>query len=246
MVCAACGIDARGTFIDPSPVATIPAPPPADDDAGSPPIDAGLDTSKPPPATPLCDGDDATLIACFGFEGSVTDGSSARIIPLQSDNVGFAPGREGQAVVFTLTPKTDFRLPPATLNTAQATIEMWIRPATLPAAGARTILVDENGRFGVILQSDGTISCRSVNAATKATIGKWTHLACVHDGAMLSAYVDGQLEASAPNTLGTTSDFVGIGEDSTSTADGFDGMMDNLRIWSRALSSLEVSAAASR
>lgn len=195
---------------------------------------------------PLCDPTATDLLACFACEGAATDGSGSALVPDTASNLSFVAGKEGLALKLTLSPKSDLRLPFATLNTPSMTIEMWLRPASLPASGGRALLVDMNGRFGVTMSDDGTLSCRSVAATTKATVGKWTHLACVHDGANLTAYVDGTMEATAANTLATTSDFVGVGQDSPSGGDGFDGELDNLRFWSAARSGVQVAAAAAR
>lgn len=77
-------------------------------------------------------------------------------------------------------------------------------------------------------------------------VGSWIHFACVNDGATMRAYVGGQLETSVANVLGTTSVFVGVGDDSTSTNDTFIGMVDSMRSWTRALSATEVLTAAAR
>jgi hypothetical protein len=261
LVLIACGIDAVGAKVDEA--RTTPTNfegGTAEDDASSRDDgstgdggnddadagDAGDGGDGGIPVGPLCPATAQGLVACFAFEDSATDGSPSPIVPLSAANIGYAAGHEGQAAAFTLSPKTDMRLPHASMNTTAMTIEMWIKPAALPAAGERFVLVDMDGRFGVTLQPDGTINCRSLSATTKATVGNWIHFACVNDGTTMKAYVGGQLETSVANVLGTTSDFIGIGEDSTSTGDGFVGTMDNLRIWTRGLSASEVTAAAAR
>ncbi len=218
-------------------------------DAGGDPLDAAVDADAGDGAVslpPLCDKTATDLLACFAFEGAATDESAAGLVPDMASNLSFVAGKEGQALELTLSPKSDLRLPFATLNTPAMTIEMWLRPASLPSAGGRMLLVDMNGRFGVTMGDDGTLSCRTVAALTKAAVGKWTHLACVHDGTSLTAYVDGKMEATAANTLASTADFVGIGQDSPSGADGFDGALDNLRFWGAARTAAEVAAAAAR
>ena len=123
---------------------------------------------------------------------------------------------------------------------------MWLRPETLPAAGSRAMLVDMNGRFGVFMNDDGSLHCRTVSSLTKVTAGAWTHLACVQDGATLTTYVNGKSEAAAPSTLASTSDFIGIGQNSPDGSEPFDGVLDSLRIWSEPLDPAAVAEAASR
>lgn len=247
-VTAACGIDATGKLVETAP-SSIPVVQPSQD--AGPSLDASDETTITVESSPLCDPNDATLIACFGFDGSVSDESGTRGVPLMATDIGFAPGHEGLAAVLTTTPKSDLRFDPAPLNTAQMTIELWMKPASIPVDPARYMLFDQNGRFGMIVHSDATITCVAGGvttvAATKATIGTWHHVACVHDGAMMTMYVDGKLESSVAGVaLSSTTDFVGVGEDSTSAGDVFDGMLDNLRVWSKARSSLEIAASASR
>jgi hypothetical protein len=261
---AACGIDAVGTKLRESTPAESGIDGGATDATNDEPMDgANADSGEPTDASadapadagdgaaldagPLCAPSAVGLLACFRFEGSATDESPSPLVPLSAANIGYAIGHEGQGAVFTpASPKTDLRLPHATFNTAQMTIEVWLEPASLPATGERFSIVDMEGRFGVTLQPDGTFRCRSLATTKKAAIGKWIHLACVNDGTTMSAYVDGKIDTSVANVLGTTSDFIGVGEDSTSTNDTFDGMMDNLRIWTRGLTAPEVAAAAAR
>jgi hypothetical protein len=259
----ACGIDAVGSMIDdaaapppnvdgsPAPIADAETPidgaivDSSADDGASNDADASGDAA-PVDAGALCPTNAVGLIACFPFEGSASDSSPANTVPLVATNIGYAVGREGQGAVFTVSPKTDLRLPHAAFNTTAMTIEVWLKPASLPASGERFSIVDMEGRFGVTLQPDGTMRCRSLATTKKAKVGEWSHLACVNDGATMSAYFDGKIDTSVANVLGTTSDFIGIGEDSTSTNDTFDGMMDNLRIWARGLTAGEVASAAAR
>jgi hypothetical protein len=225
-------------------------------ETGAPPIvdgnekDGGViaDSSNDGPRKEALCPQRADLVACFGFDGDALDGSNLRTALMASDNVTFpmTGGRENQAVRLTLTPKSNLRFPfKQFVNTARATIELWFRPETLSTSN-RKLLVDMEGRFGVLIETDATIHCRNVEATTKATIGTWTHVACVNNGTTMTAYVNGISEASANNTLGTTSEWIGIGQDSTSGNDGFDGMIDNLRFWSEARTPAEVAAAAAR
>jgi hypothetical protein len=255
---AGCGLTVSGSPDDAS--SSTDTPPSLPGDGAAPPsssspstdeggVQAGAaDSSSDAPVVKeaLCP-QRADLVACFGFDGNAVDGSNLRTALMASDSVTFpSNGRENQAVRLTLSPKSNIRFPfKQFLNTNKATIEMWFRPETL-ASGGRTLLVDMDGRFGVIIESDATIHCRSIAATTKAKAGTWTHVACVNDGATMTAYVNGVAEASGSNTLGTTADWVGIGQDSTSGNDNFDGMIDNLRFWSEARTPAEVAAAAAR
>ena len=92
------------------------------------------------------------------------------------------------------------------------------------------------------LYIDGT--SRAVNSNFSPSIGKWHHVVGTWDGVTMSIYVDGVLRNSAsPRTgtldTGTTSKFVG-----KYTISGYEfyGLIDEVRVYNRALSADEVRA----
>lgn len=244
LACAGCGLDVVGSG---APGASDASTNGATADAGIGAIPITGDGRDGGLLGPLCDPSRTSLLVCFRFEGAVIDESGKGLASVQATNLGFVPGREGSGARFTVTPKSELRLPFDTLNTPRVTIEMWLKPDALPSGEqARAMLMDQNGRFGIALAPDGTLRCRSVVGKTKAAVGVWTHLACVHDGVTLTTYVNGVAEGSAANSLSDTEDPVFVGSDSPGGGDPFEGTIDNLRIWSEPLSAAEVAAAAAR
>ena len=71
--------------------------------------------------------------------------------------------------------------------------------------------------------------------------GVWTHIAYTYDGALVKGYLDGVLKIQAPATTDIQARGVGlrIGVDG-SFQQGFNGRIDDLRIYSRALTQGEV------
>lgn len=210
----------------------------------------GAPTSPPPTPTPtpapLCDPDDTTLLACFGFEGNVSDGSSFGRIPTTA-SVGYGAGIDGSALVLTAT--TGFVLPDASeLDPPNQTFEVWLNADVLPAATLRMGIMDKDGQYGVFLRSDGSLTC-SCSGATLATTpagavsaGTWHHVACNLAPAGQRIYVDGVLAASVASACdpSTGADSgVYIGENGTAGDDQFLGRFDRLRIWSDARTELE-------
>lgn len=78
--------------------------------------------------------------------------------------------------------------------------------------------------------------------------GAWHHFALVDDGLTARSFIDGELTASAPST-GTLWQMDGkvlsIGDHVVLGADPWDGDLDELRVWRRALGAEEVAEAAS-
>ena len=65
--------------------------------------------------------------------------------------------------------------------------------------------------------------------------GRWTHVAGVYDGKERRLYVDGQLDAAAPATGA-----ISLGDD-TAIGRDFPGVLDEVRVWNRALSPEELA-----
>jgi tetratricopeptide (TPR) repeat protein len=72
--------------------------------------------------------------------------------------------------------------------------------------------------------------------------GRWHHLVGVYDGSRLSLYVDGELDATigAAGCVRTNDRPVFIGENSEETNREWDGLIDDVRIYSYALSAKEI------
>jgi beta-galactosidase len=77
---------------------------------------------------------------------------------------------------------------------------------------------------------------------TEMTDGQWHHLVGVYDGTHLILYVDGKLDAKTEATGRIRSNDwpVYIGENSEETSREWDGLIDDVRIYSYALSAEEV------
>jgi hypothetical protein len=245
---AACGIDVRGiaSATDAGAIANA-----SYDAAPLPLVDAGASSSgaiedasraDAPLAYEACP-PSSDLLLCLAFDDTAADGSPSALT-VNATNLTFAAGKHGSAGRFALSPKTDVQIPAYQgFNTPIATVEFWINPASFPSTG-QMLVVDMDGRFGVYLNADRTVSCRTFPLVSKSTIGQWMHIACVNDGTTMYAYANGKLEASGANQLGNTSNFIAIGQDSPSGDRSFDGLLDTLRIWKSARSATEVAAAA--
>jgi hypothetical protein len=182
-------------------------------------------------------------VGCFRFDGTLKDESPAALAAA-GRNVAFAPGLDGQA----LSVRADTRVQvPETraLDVAELTIELWVQPRALPAGLARMGLVDNQEQYGLFVYAGGAVRCSgggdAVLAPGAVAAGRWTSLACVIGAATLSLHVDGAPVASTPRTtplptVGTQGLAIGgnnpgVFDDSP---DAFDGLIDNLRLWSRA------------
>lgn len=83
-----------------------------------------------------------------------------------------------------------------------------------------------------------------VQSNTKIVDGRWHHVAAVYDGARKYLYVDGGLDASpkARGTLAQSDDPIWIGNNFNQRGRAYDGLVDDVRLYSRALPAVEVQA----
>ncbi|WP_234022930.1 LamG domain-containing protein [Sorangium cellulosum] len=230
--------------------------PGVDTDTG-PGVDTGTGTdepeqpSQPPPPgedlPALCDAGDASLIACFRFEGSPDDDSANGFKPERSRDLSYVPGKDGQALKLGRRGDLRFRHD-AAWAAAAMTIDVWINPASLPE-DTRYAVIDSGGKPSIFLMPGGVVRCtmgveRNVSAGVVA--GKWTHVACLSDGQTQILYVNGVEVDRSPSgpVLAEGEQPIHIGSDEPSGRNEFDGLIDSLRVFRRTLTPQEVCAAA--
>jgi hypothetical protein len=79
---------------------------------------------------------------------------------------------------------------------------------------------------------------------TKVDDGRWHHAVGVYDGTRIALYIDGKLDASAPASgqIATNDEPVLIGENSEKPGRFWHGLLDEVRLYSYALSEDEITA----
>jgi hypothetical protein len=101
------------------------------------------------------------------------------------------------------------------------------------------------GSFAFVMtETDTTADPILAGAKNPPAAGVWYHLAGVYDGATLALYVDGILQESTPYSSGwraAGSTCIGRGKYDGSPTDYLAGLVDEVRLYSRALSTQEVA-----
>jgi PKD repeat protein len=198
------------------------------------------------------------LVAAFSFdEGSgttIADASGTASNGTISGATWASQGKYGKALSFdgvndwvTVSDTSSLDL------THSMTIEAWVYPTVAPT-GWRTIVVKE--------QSGGVVyylhaSSASNQPATGVFIGAeqrlqggsrlaantWTHLAATYDGTRQRLYINGIEVANRPQTgqIQTSNSPLHIGGNSV-WGEYFQGRIDEVRIYNRALSAVEIQA----
>lgn len=131
------------------------------------------------------------------------------------------------------------------------TIAVWVSPQTLPTAGTVKLLSKDNifefeiGHAGPRSYSVRLNNTRRGQGLNLVEIGIWQHLAVTWDGTTVRYYLNGQANGSAAfaGPLNSNNTHVGIAARPVgSTGSGwFDGWLDELRLYGRALSDTEIA-----
>jgi len=210
-------------------------------------------TGNPAPACrPLLDG----ATAWFPGEDArnVFGGESGTLI----GDAKIAPGRWGNAFQFDGVNDTVSVPGTAGLDLQDLTVECWLRRASTTRVGndGSAVLMGGNGGAWVFaINAEGGLYLGKVGAANSPAQGavvddQWHHVAVTRQGTQLWFYVDGLPagDASFPEPFGP-SDSYGIGGLSRpfdNITYGFQGLIDDLTVYRRALTPAEITAVADR
>jgi hypothetical protein len=130
------------------------------------------------------------------------------------------------------------------------TLEAWVKPATIDSEWRDIIYKGEDIYYLECTTSSdgapgvgGTFAATSLYGTDLLSEGAWAHLAATYDGADLRLYVDGTQVASQTQTglIESSTNPLHLGGDEF-FGQFFDGVMDEVRIYNRALSASEIQA----
>ncbi len=165
---------------------------------------------------------------------------------LSNDTPVFAGGQS-----IELDGNDSFQVNAPTYDTA-VSVEAWIKPTAL---GGLQIMWDDYGNPGVLLKTGDDEIGFNISTTEHPGLGiqrfggtvvegVWQHVAGVYDGSELRVYLDGVEVASAATSgpIQTSGDeYAGIGGgDGFVPGNQFSGLMDDLRIYQRAISPSEL------
>ncbi len=103
-------------------------------------------------------------------------------------------------------------------------------------------LFSEGGVFKLRFETESGRA--DINADLPET-GKWLHVAFTNDGEKAVLYIDGEIiaEGDIPGALNTIDDPLRIAQDCERPNNVFMGMIDEVRLWNRALSQDDINIA---
>ena len=154
---------------------------------------------------------------------------------------------------------TDTTASPLDLSTGM-TVEAWVNPTVMSgwecgvagegllsyalyAHDGAPLAVGQPVPAGYVrLNPVASTTDRAVRGTTKLTLGVWTHLATTVDGTNQRFYVNGVLvgTTASSGTIAVSNGALRIGGNASSTGEFFQGLIDEVRVYNRALSAAEI------
>jgi hypothetical protein len=202
--------------------------------------DVAVTVHAPPPPS-------GSLLGAWSFDegtGATLGDSSGNGRTGAVTGATWTTGRYGQALSFDgndVVTLGDLDL------TGPFTVMVWMQTRSLHESGCGALVMKPRAYGFEICQerlyaSVGTGSTwteRHGEALTSADLNVWKHLALTHDGRFLRYYIDGTFYTWAETTYGTSDNVLLFGGGDTSS--GFwNGLIDEVRIYNRALSETEI------
>jgi YVTN family beta-propeller protein len=174
---------------------------------------------------------------------------------------GFATGEIKQAFAFNGSSGVELGNPSSLNITGPITLNAWINPNSLDSyrtvfdqlstgnnLGEIEFRTNPFGAFDFFRRtSQGSVVVQGASTQTRAAAGTWQHVAAVFDGSSYQIYVNGVLDpGNGPGSSALTSYTASagpgsaIGANLSAPAEGFNGLIDEVQIFNRALSASEV------
>jgi hypothetical protein len=197
------------------------------------------------------------LVAAYGFDetsGATTadlsgNGNTGTLVGATRTTAG----RFGGALSFDGTNDSVNVPDSASLDlTTGMTVEAWVQPDILATKWRTVAAKDQTGRLAYALYANRNTSrpwteiyaggaVRGAAGTTQLPVAQWTHLATTYDGAALRLYVNGTQVSSTSyaGSIVVSSGLFRIGGNSI-WGEWFDGLIDEVRVYNRALSAEEI------
>jgi hypothetical protein len=200
------------------------------------------------------------LVAAYGFEEgtgtTVADASGRGHTGTISGAAWAAAGRYGKALRFD---GVNDRVGVADSNaldlSARFTLEAWVNPVVL--TGWRTVLMKETAdglayavyandnapQPAAYTRIDGAAASDGSSGVAALPVNAWTHLAATYDGSTLRVFVNGVEVGSEPvsGNVVKSANVLSIGG-SLVWGEYFEGLIDEVRVYNRALTAAEIDA----
>lgn len=138
--------------------------------------------------------------------------------------------------------------------TTGMTMEAWVRPTAVGSLWRTVMLKEQPGNLIYALYAGNgagrpashvfTTSDRGLNGTTATPLNAWTHLASTYDGVTHRLYVNGVQAATSALTgsIRASTGVLRIGGNGIWNDEWFAGLIDEVRLYNRALTAAEIQA----
>jgi len=192
------------------------------------------------------------LVACYPFDGNASDFSTKGNHGIPQGNLQYVTGKLGQAAQFDGTSSYISIVANSNLKMQGAiTLAAWIKPSEFPSGNnCSNILSDhssmynngkifrfQSNRVEFLLDAEGSKEV----GYTWTELNVWKYIVATFDGGQMKLYIDGVLTNFVDNSrlIATNPNPILIGK--SGWGEYFKGLIDQLRIYDRALTQAEIT-----
>jgi len=197
----------------------------------------------------LACGASAEMVAYYGFEGNASD-SLGNNDGTVFGNPTYVTGKYGQAIDLDgVEDYVDCGNSAVFNMTDEITVAAWVCIDTIPAQWT-AVVTKGNSAWRLSTLSNtrkfvfAVTATNNIPGATEIPVGEWHHLCGTYNGTNIRLYLDGIEDPQSPTAysgnIATNSDNVYIGSNADTAANFWDGLMDDVRIYTHALDSDQV------
>jgi len=212
--------------------------------------DIRLYTTPPLEIEPVDPGTDA-LVAYYAFENDTQDSSGNSLNGTAIGNTNFVAGATGLAIEFDgVDGYVDCGNNSSFDITEEITLAAWVNTSDSGNSENNPFITKGDHTYAIKHSTDNNIQFFiydggwfTVNAGVDSSFdGDWRHVAGTYDGSELKIYIDGGIKATTTHegTIDTGTDNLAIGTNTEETDRFYNGAIDEVRIYNRALSTAEM------
>jgi len=194
------------------------------------------------------------LVAYYAFENNTEDSSGNGLHGTVVGDPIYVEGPAGYGTAMDFDGEGDYidcGADPAFDITDEITVAAWANIISIPTQWVAIVAKGENAwrlsnvgsgtnfHFGIAIWSS---MYPSVNGNTQVGTDEWHHVCGTYDSTAINLYLDGVLDGTRSNTtgIGTSTTSLFIGENPEATGRYWDGLIHEVMIYNRALSSAEI------
>jgi hypothetical protein len=195
------------------------------------------------------------LVAHYRFDGNANDSSGHNLHGTAYGGPSYVPGILGLAISLDgINDYVDCGNSPLFDITGKITVAAWVNITTVPGDHRAIITKGDSAWRISTLQSQrkfhfgvaGPPDYPAADGAREVPVGQWHHVAGTYDGATIRLYVDGVLDGTRAYSsgIGANTQLVFIGENAEEMGRTWHGLIDEVRVYNRALSADEIQSLA--